>query len=573
MDDKEITLPYNLLAEKIVLGSIINYSDSINFVSQILTVETFYLPKHQIIYKAALVLNSDSKTVDLVTLVTWLQDNNLLEQIGGIETLNRLCEKIVSFVNLNEYTELIKDKYIRRLLINFGDEIIELGYQTNLPLEKIFNKIEKKIFALNQKNIDNNLATTAEILTDIVSQLHQQDKSLYFSGYSCRFFDLDAMTQGFQKSDLIIIAGRPSMGKTAFSLNIALDICFKYNSPIIFFSLEMTKQQLVYRLLAIETEIPTSRLKLNNLREDEWPKLNTALKKLSSLPFYIDDTPNISISEIHFKIQKIKSQLGNIGLIIIDYLQLLESIKKTENRVQEISQITRNLKVFAREFNIPIIVLSQLSRNVESRNNKRPILSDLRESGCIALKEKNVNKNGNFLEQFKLHSLMNCKLIKTINYKLHFTGIKPIYFINSNSGLFILTTSNHKILSENYWLRVDKIKKKYTIKINLSVYLKKKFLKSILNEKINKIKYKNLKKVYDFEIVKSKTFLKNGFILHNSIEQDADIVLMLYRENYYNEQTNDKNLAEIIIAKHRNGPTGTIKLDFDCYLTKFFNKS
>ena len=149
MDDKEITLPYNLLAEKIVLGSIINYSDSINFVSQILTVETFYLPKHQIIYKAALVLNSDSKTVDLVTLVTWLQDNNLLEQIGGIETLNSLCEKIVSFVNLNEYTELIKDKYIRRLLINFGDEIIELGYQTNLPLEKIFNKIEKKIFVIS----------------------------------------------------------------------------------------------------------------------------------------------------------------------------------------------------------------------------------------------------------------------------------------------------------------------------------------------------------------------------------------------------------------------------------------
>lgn len=571
MDDKEITLPYNLLAEKIVLGSIINYSDSINFVSQILTVETFYLPEHQIIYKAALVLNSNYKTVDLVTLSTWLQDNNLLEQIGGINTLNRLCEKIVSFINLNEYTELIKDKYIRRLLINFGDEIIELGYQTNLPLEKIFNKIEKKIFTLNQKNVDNNLATTAEILTEIFSQLHDQDKSLSFSGYSSRFFDLDAMTQGFQKSDLIIIAGRPSMGKTAFSLNIALDICFKYNSPIIFFSLEMTKQQLVYRLLAIETEIATSRLKLNNLREDEWPKINTALKKLSSLPFYIDDTPNISLNEIHFKIQKIKSQLGNVGLIIIDYLQLLESIKKTENRVQEISQITRNLKVFARQFNIPIIVLSQLSRNVESRNNKRPILSDLRESGCISLKEKHFINNKNFLDHFKLYSLLNSKLIKTINYKLYFTGIKPIYCINTSCDLFILTTSNHKILSKNAWLRVDKIKKKHIVKINLSFNLKKKFFKSILNEKINKIQYNNLKKVYDFEILKNKTFLKNGFILHNSIEQDADIVLMLYRENYYNEQINDKNLAEIIIAKHRNGPTGTIKLYFDCYLTKFFN--
>lgn len=577
MNNKKLILPYNILAEKTVLSIILNNKDSINFVSQILTVEAFYLPAHQIIYRAALTININNEKIDLITITTWLQDNNLIEHIGGLKTLTILSEKTISFVNLQEYTDLIKDKYIRRLIIGFGDEIINWGYQTNLPLEKIFNKIEKKIFNLSQKNTYKTISSTAEILTDIFLELNKKDRNMHFYGYSSQFFDLDAMTQGFQKSDLIVIAGRPSMGKTAFSLNLAIHICSNYNFPIVFFSLEMTKQQLCYRLLAIETEITTSRLKIGNLKQDEWVKINKGLKFLSSLPLYIDDTPNILLTEIHFKIQKIKAQFGSIGIVFIDYLQLLESVKKTENRVQEISQITRTLKKFAREFDTPIIILSQLSRSVESRNNKRPVLSDLRESGCInlekndLLKYKNFSEKQNKLKKSIIYSLYNLKIHNTCFYKLKFTGFKTTFNIKTKFNLSILSTSNHQFFYQKFWIRLNRLKNNHRLKVNLSLFFSKRYFITIVNDKIKNIIYKKTKNVYDFEIFKDKNFLKNGFILHNSIEQDADIVLMLYRDEYYNQQTQDKNIAEVIIAKHRNGPIGKVKLIFDSSITKFSN--
>ena len=575
MNKIETILPYNLFAEKIVLGSILTSPDSINFVSQVLPVEAFYLPIHQHIYKAALILNTNQQPVDIVTISTWLQDNNLIEEVGGLTTLNSLMEKIVSFVNLYEYTALIQDKYIRRLLICFGDEIICLGYQTNFPLEEIFNKIEKKLFKLNQKKTTRNLNTTAEILTEILIDLKKKKTTSSFSGYSSRFYDLNLMTQGFQKSDLIIIAGRPAMGKTAFSLNIAHDIAFNYNIPVVFFSLEMTKKQLVYRLLASETEIAATRLKLGHLNEKEWMQINTVIKALSSLSLHIDDTPNISLTEIYFKIQKIKSQLGCIGAIIIDYLQLLESVKKTENRVQEIAHITRSLKGFAREFDIPVIVLSQLSRNVEGRNNKRPVLADLRESGCIDLENLNwaYLKRKNYILETSSYNFQTQCFKKGNLLKLDFTGIKPVYKIETPLKPSVCITSNHKLFLKYVWKRVDQISYLKKMKFNFSYAFKTYLFKSIINIKPKRITYIGLKSVYDLEIDGLKNFSSKGFILHNSIEQDADIVLMLYRDDYYYEQSEDKNIAEIIIAKHRNGPVGTIKLGFDSFLTKFFNNS
>jgi replicative DNA helicase len=564
-------LPHNLLAEKAVIAIIINYSNATNFVIQVLPIEAFYIEIYQIIYKAAIAINNNQTIVDLITITTWLQDNNLLEKIGGLKPLIQLSEKIVSLINLKYYIELIKEKYIRRLLINFGKDIIKLSFQTNLPTKIIFNKINKEIFNLIYKTSFNNISNTSEILTDIFSNLEKNKNNLF--GYSSRFVDLDAILQGFQKSDLIIIAGRPSIGKTAFSLNLALDICLNYNLPVIFFSLEMTKYQLVYRLLSIKTEIITSRLKLGNFTQAEWIKLNQELKYLSSLPFYIDDSSNISLTEIELKIQKIKLQFGSIGLIIIDYLQLINNNIKSENRVQEISQITRSLKKFAKEFDVPIIVLSQLSRNVESRTNKRPILSDLRESGCVHLKNKqffNYNNNKNF---YKISSLLRLQLKNYFQFNCQFTGFKPVFQIQTKFNSFVLTTSNHKFLNYEFWLKLNNLSKNLLIKVNFYIFFSKLFHTTILNEKIKSIKYKRVKTVYDFELLNNKNFLKNSFILHNSIEQDADIVLMLYRDDYYNNQIKEKSIVEILISKHRNGPTGIVKLYFDNYLTKFSNYS
>ena len=326
-------------------------------------------------------------------------------------------------------------------MINLGYEAINSAYITNIPLEKILNDFEKKSFRLTNELIDEKKLTTAELFSSVFLELKEKSLKPELPGLASGFYDLDSLTQGFQKSDLIILAGRPSMGKTAFVLNIAENIIKKYKVPILFFSLEMSKEQLIYRLLANETGIGQTRLKIGNLYKEDWHELKKSIQSYSRLPFFIDDQANLTTQDIRSKIKQILFEQNKIGLIIIDYLQLLLNSKsKSENRVQELSQITRELKNLAKEFQIPVITLSQLSRNVENRINKRPVLSDLRESG--------------------------------------------------------------------------------------------------------------------------------------SIEQDADLVLMLYRENYYNsmvEKNENITTAELIIAKHRNGPLGTVELSFQTDPTKFFN--
>lgn len=431
-------LPYNFLAERLVLGSILTNPEAIVIVSQYLNVETFYLKSHQVIYQGTLILYSEGKTIDYITLTTWLQDNKLTDYIQDLSIIADFLNQVIAIGYLDDYIALIYEKYLRRLLIDLGYGIIESGYLTEIPLEKIFSKIEEKFLLLNDRKQKKLFSSSAEVLTQILGEIKQRLKTSQLPGLTSSFPDLDAITQGFHNSDLIIIAGRPSMGKTAFSLALARNIAVNFNLGIAFFSLEMTKQQLLYRLLSTETLIPHTRLRSGRISKNEWLSINESIDTLSNLSIYIDDTPNISVAEMHFKIKKLKQEHeGKLGLIFVDYLQLLEEVEKNDNRVQELSKITRSLKKLARELDVPIIVLSQLSRNVETRTNKRPMLSDLRESG--------------------------------------------------------------------------------------------------------------------------------------SIEQDADVVMMLYRDEYYNTNTTEKNIIEIILAKQRNGPVGTAKLRFNPQYLYFEN--
>jgi replicative DNA helicase len=434
-------LPHNFLAEKMILSSLLISSEAIDLTLQTITVETFYFKNHQEIFKAILFMYQTKIPIDILTLTTFLQDNGLLKKIGGIKVLIELINQIPNLVYLEEYLRLVKDKFLRRSLIKLGYEAINSGYITNIPLEKTLNDFETQLFNLTNQIKTQKLATSAELLNTIFLDLKGKSMKPTLPGLSSGFYELDSFTQGFQKSDLIIVAGRPSMGKTAFSLTLGLNIIKTSKLPILFFSLEMSNEQIMYRLLAMETNINQMRLRSGKLYRNDWVKLNKVIKIISKLPFFVDDTPDLSIQEIRSKIKTILFEQTQIGLVVIDYLQLMQNSKsKIENRVQELSQITRSLKNIAREFNVPIIALSQLSRNVENRVDKRPILSDLRESG--------------------------------------------------------------------------------------------------------------------------------------SIEQDADLVLMLYRNKYYNPKSDDEespDLTDILIAKQRNGPTGTMKLKFDEKRTKFFN--
>ena len=302
--------------------------------------------------------------IDIFSITNFLQENALLNEVGGIEVLYELTNTVPNLAHLEKYLKLVKEKFFRRSLIEFGYKTINISYITNISLENILYQLEKELINLVPLNKVSSLSNNVESLNKIFLRLKKQMLHPTFSGLMSGFSNLDQITQGFQKSDLIILAGRPSMGKTALSLNISLNILKTLKLPVVFFSLEMSKSQIMYRILATETGISQTRIKNAQLYRNDWAKFNKTIQFLSKLPFFIDDNPRISVQEIYSKIKKIHIEQNKIGLVIIDYLQLIQNLdNKHENRAQELSTITRSLKILAREFNIPIIALSQLSRN------------------------------------------------------------------------------------------------------------------------------------------------------------------------------------------------------------------
>jgi replicative DNA helicase len=427
--------PQNVDAEESILGGILLDPEAMGRVADLLRPEAFYINTHKEIYKAILALHTQSKPVDLMSVTTWLYDHELLDKVGGQSKLAELVERTVSAVNVDRYAALVVDKYLRRQLIQAGNDIVELGYETSVELETVFDQAEQKIFSLTQKRPQQGLVPISQTLIQTFQEIETRQEGAALPGISSEFYDLDVMTGGFQRSDLIIVAGRPSMGKTSFAIGIARNIAEKF--PVAIFSLEMSKEQLVQRLLASEAGIESNYLRTGRISQNQWGDLSRALGTLSELPMYIDDTANQTVMQMRSQVRRLQAEQGEkLGLVLIDYLQLMEG-SGSDNRVQELSKITRSLKGLARELQVPVIALSQLSRGVEARTNKRPMMSDLRESGAI--------------------------------------------------------------------------------------------------------------------------------------EQDSDLIIMLYRDEYYSPDTPDRGIAEVIITKHRNGPTGVVKLLFDPQFTRFRN--
>ena len=320
-------LPHNYVAEKIILTSLLISSEALEIVFRTVKVETFYFQNHQELYKSILEMYSNHIPIDIITLNTFLQDNGKLEKVGGIRILIDLINHVPNLIYLEQYINLLQDKFLRRSIIKLGYELINSAYVTNIPLEVILNDLELHVFNLTNEIKTQKISNSAELLSNIFLDLKQKSVNPTLSGISSGFYDLDSFTQGFQKSDLIVIAGRPSMGKTALSLNISLNIIKNLQLPVLFFSLEMSKEQLTYRLLTHETTIDSTRLKTGNLYTNDWFQLNTVIQNLSALPLFIDDTPNPSIQDIKSKIKKIIFEQSQLGLIVIDYLQLMQNSK------------------------------------------------------------------------------------------------------------------------------------------------------------------------------------------------------------------------------------------------------
>lgn len=421
--------PQNVDAEASLLGSILLDSDAMVRVADIINEQDFYEERHQHIFKAIRSLYEKREPIDVLTLSNWLQSHELLDAIGGSSYLADLTNMVPTAAHAQHYAEIVSQKAIRRRLIKASEEIIKYGYQEDGAVQEALEKAEQALFNVSQAHVKQDLVSIENILSesfDRLDELHKDKASL--RGVPTGFRDMDNMLAGLQKSDLIILAARPSMGKSTLAMNIAHNVATKSNQAVLVFSLEMSKEQLVDRLLAAEAGIDAWNLRTGNLSDQDFEKLGHAMGSLSEAPIYIDDTPGITVNEMRTKARREQHQRP-LGLIIVDYLQLMSGTTTGgDNRVQEISEISRGLKAIARELNVPLIALSQLSRSVESRSPQIPQLADLRESG--------------------------------------------------------------------------------------------------------------------------------------SIEQDADLVMFIYREDYYNPETERQHITDVLIKKHRNGPTGGVELYF-----------
>ena len=423
--------PHDEEAEQAVIGSMMTDKDAVMSAIEVLKPEDFYREDNKIIYSAIMNLYAKAEPIDLITLKDELTSLGKLEPIGGLEYLVSLPEKVPTTANV--------EKSILRSLIKTANELIEIGYRQNEEVEILMDSAEKKIFDLMQRKSQKGYSSIRDILVDTFTELEQlYNQKQHITGVASGFIDLDNKTAGFHKSDLVLIAARPAMGKTAFALNIATNAAINANIPVVVFSLEMSKEQCANRILCSQAMVDSEKVSKGDVSDEDWSKLAVASGELSeSAGIFIDDSAGINIAEIRAKCRKLKLE-KNIGLVVIDYLQLIQGSGNTKSREQEIAEISRSLKILAKEINVPVIALSQLSRAPEARPDHRPMLQDLRESG--------------------------------------------------------------------------------------------------------------------------------------SIEQDADIVMFLYRDDYYNPETEAKNIAEVIIAKHRAGPTGTVELLWMPSYTKFANK-
>ena len=462
-----IAPPQNLEAEESVLGAMLLSPGAIGAVSEVLDASDFYRESHAKIYRAALALYAKGEPVDAITLVDELEERGELEDVGGRVRLHELAALVPATANAGHYARIVREMATLRGLISAGQKIAQLGWERPGETQILVDRAEQVIFELSQSRV----STEFSHIEDLLKESFERITALYeagadVTGVPSGFRELDRLTSGFQPGNLIIVAARPSMGKSALGLCIAANLALRHETPVALFTLEMSKSEVTQRLLCSEAKVESQRLRTGKLAQDDWPRLVAAGDKLMKAPIYVDDTGSITMMEIRSKARRLKTQEPNLGLIVVDYLQLMTSGTTAENRVQEVSQISRNLKVLARDLDVPILAMSQLSRAVEQRHDKRPILSDLRESGCLVGDSRVhlpdyglyvpirdlVGKSG-----FRVTALNTetWRLEGRIVTKAFSTGRKPVYRLRTRLGRTIRATGNHKFLSFSGWRRLD----------------------------------------------------------------------------------------------------------------------
>ncbi len=599
--------PQNLEAEESVLGAMMLAPGAIDAVSEELDAGDFYRESHALVYRAALGLYAKGEPVDAITLVDELEERGELERAGGRVRIHELAALVPATANVGHYARIVRDVATLRRLIHAGSEVSRLGWERPGETADLVDRAEQIVFELSQARVSTEFTHIEALLKESferITELYEAGKDV--TGIPSGFRDLDRLTSGFQPGNLIIVAARPSMGKSALGLCMAANLAVRHETPVAVFTLEMSKAEVTQRLMCSEAKVESQRLRNGKLAQDDWPRLTTACDRLAKAPIYVDDSGSITMMEIRAKSRRLKSQEPRLGLIIVDYLQLMSSGGTVENRVQEVSQMSRALKVLARDLDVPILAMSQLSRAVEQRHDKRPILSDLRESGCLAgdtrvyLPETGIHVpirdlvGGCGFEVLALNT-ETWRLEPRTVLRAFPTGRQRVYRLLTRLGRTLRATGNHKFLAYDGWRRLDDMAPGMRIAVGnsnprqtlvqpamaaagatsrafpapSSETPEQHTSSGVCWDEIASIAQAGEEEVYDLTVEGLHNFVAETIIAHNSIEQDSDLVVFIYRDEYYNDDSPDQGLAEVILAKHRNGPTGTEKLSFLKRYTKF----
>ena len=634
----EKQLPSNLDAERATLGSILMDRDAIIAIAAWLAPEHFYLEKHRWVYEAMTACYTRRVPPDLQTVADELRRAERLAEIGDLAFLVDLANSVPTSYHVEYYARTVERTAVLRRLIQAGGKIAALGYDETDELEQTLDQAEQELFSVSQRKGMQGFMPLSQIVDQYYEYLNDvQERGPEMSGLPTHFVDFDRLTGGLHKSDLLILAARPGVGKSSFAMSIAYNVAMLNNGAVGIFSLEMGRDQLLQRLLATSTGIDSQKLRTGKISNQELQTIMDAMGHFSAAPIHIDDTPSITVNEVRSKARRLQAESG-LDMLIVDYLQLMSgSGRRNDNRVQEVAEISRSLKGLARELNVPVLALSQLSRAVEGRTSHVPMLSDLRESGCLTgdtpiyLPDLGVYRPIKELVQPEAGTQQDSRILalNTETWQLEprnvvnafSTGTKPIYRLRTRLGRTVRATANHKFLTIDGWLRLDELSSGTRIALprhlpgpiqatmsdaepcqaQASPAINRRAKEqrpmngadhpspihgallfspvssapgllaesAVYWDEVVEIQYDGEEEVYDLTVEGLHNFVAGNIVVHNSIEQDADMVMFIYREEMYDKDTDKKGIAEIHIAKHRNGPLGVINLFFDQRTTRF----
>jgi replicative DNA helicase len=575
--------PHDLDAEESLLGAMLLSRDAIAAALECCKAEDFYKPAHAHIFAAVCALYTRGEPADPVTVADELRRSGVLEAIGEPSALLSLQVNTPSTANAAHYARIVEEHALLRKLVTVAGEIAELGYGVPEDVSEAVDRAEALVFEVAQRRVVDTMSPLRDLLAQSLDHLEALvERGETITGVPSGYTDLDERLAGLQKSNLVVIGSRPSMGKTSLALGIVNHAAVNARVPVLMFSLEMSHLELTQRMLCSEARVDAVRMRNGRLLESDWPKISSAIGRLGDAPIYFDDNPNVTIMDIRAKARRLKAREG-LGLVVVDYLQLMTGHvrSRAENRQVEVSEISRGLKVLARELDIPVVALSQLSRNLEMRQDKRPMLADLRESGCltadvgVTLADTGAEVTlGELLSTGERNIPVwalddRLRLVQATMSHVFESGVKQVSQLLLASGRQVKASANHKFRTIQGWKRLDELTPddRLATPSDLGDLARS----DIFWDEIVAIDKMGDEPVYDATVFECHNFLANGIVAHNSIEQDADVVLFIYRDELYNPDSPDRGTADIIIAKHRNGPTGLVQLAFVDHHTRFAN--